>query len=756
MKGTLYSFRSGTVDLGQDPPKLFAEAARILKEEIVSRSASFSFLDHPAQRMNNGIRFRFRPEKDMTQDSFSISFPASTVPATVDIKASGHTAVIHAVGKLLRSMTFRPEGLVVPRMDINLKATHRHRGHELSTKTYRDSWEKEDWESYTRELALWGANWIWSTTSCRAPLEGCSEETRVRWEKHCSLQNVQADIASRYGMRFGVHSFPNNISPELVTPEISFKGSYVCPSTREGRRLILDSRKMLFQRLSRVDAVFTASHDPGGCPCPRCKPWVEAFVPLVEEEAAIVREHHPQADFYISNQALSRDENLWLFDYLESESPDWLDGIVWGPQSRPLSELRRGLPERYDIIAMPDITHLIICQYPVIGFDHANALVHHRESPTYRPRAMQRIYEETAPFLIGSMPYSEGLHDDLNKAVWSGLNWGVGPEESVAEYVRWYFGEEVQDAMTRAIFDLEASWKTPVIENERISEILGVVEDIGSEVEGGTGNWRYRLLLLRSIIDLYVQVRLRRERATESKALHILESDMGADERIDSALEALSESRPDSRESDLRERIIRMGKELKASKGMWFDPLDRLEVHLADIPWMKAILDKAKNLPSQEKKAAISRIVDHEDSGPGGLYEDCGNVERESHRVEGEDYYLEDLDQSIRLSQRRMSYGRSQWDADVVYRYNDLNPDMAYRLSVTYVTNRRMRGSQVLLANDSIVHDEVQLPENTPASYEFELPRELTKGGTLELVFRRGNNGRGPLVSEIWLRPHHW
>lgn len=753
MTRDLGPFHTGILDIGKDPPRLFSKAAHILRDEILSRSGCFLFLEDPAEGAGDLIRFRLSPGEAGTLDSYAISVKGTSRSADVGIEASGDTAVIHAVGKLLRSVIFKPEGVMIPEMDIRLTATHRHRGQELSTYTYHDSWQRDDWESYTRELALWGANWIWSTTSCEAPLEGCSEETRVRWEKRCSLQDVQADIASRYGMRFGVHSFPNNISPELVTPEISFKGSYVCPSTREGRRLILDSRRMLFRRLSRIDAVFTSSHDPGGCPCPRCTPWVETFVPLAEEEAQIAREHHPESLFYISNQALSRDENLWLFDYLESESPDWLDGIVWGPQSRPLGELREGLPDRYDIIAFPDITHLIICQYPVIGFDHANALVHHRESPTYRPRAMRRIYHETAAESIGSMPYSEGLHDDLNKAVWSGLNWGVEPEESVAEYVRRYLGEGARDAITGAIFDLETSWKTPVVVNERIPEILRAVEGIGPEVEGGPDNWRYRMLLLRCIIDLYVQLRLRRERETESRALDMLKSDMVVDERIDRALEVLSRSKPDTHESDLAGRIARIGKELKALKGLWFHPMDRLEVHLADIPWMKSVLENARSLPDSDREAAISGIVDYEDPGPGGLYEDCGNVEGESHRLEGEDYFLEGLDEGIRLSQRRMSYGRSQWDSDVVYRFRGLDPESAYRLSVTYVTNRRMRGSQILLANGRIVHDDIQLPENTPASYEFELPPELTDGGNLELIFRRGSNGRGPLVSEIWLRP---
>jgi hypothetical protein len=554
-------------------------------------------------------------------------------------------------------------------------------------------------------------------------------------------------------MRFGVHSFPNNISPDLVTPEISFKGSYVCPSNPEGHRLILESREMLFRRLRKIDAVFTSSHDPGGCPCERCTPWVETFVPLMEEEALVLREHHPGAQFYISNQALSRSENEWLFDYLGRELPDWLTGIVWGPQSRPLQELRDGLPEKYSILAFPDITHLILCQYPVVGFDHANALVHHRESPTYRPMAMERIFQGTMGLSGGSMPYSEGLHDDLNKAVWSGLHWGMEPAESVAEYARWHFGPGIQNDVQELIFDLEKSWKRPVIGNPDIHSHLAAVQELGPRVAGEDGNWRYQMLLLRCLVDLYVQVRLRRERDTERKAIQALgNGEMGIESRISSALELLR-SPADAREGELSGCISTTGRVLGESLGLVFHPLERLDVSLSNIPWMVSRLNEVRARDKPEREGMVSGIADYEKTAPGGYYEDCGNVEVDSHRVAGEDYFLEDIDPTVRLSRRRMSYGRSEWDSDVVYRFEELNPGEPYRISVTYLANRRMRGSQLLLANGAVLHGDKQLPEDRPRTYDFDIPGELNPDGELELRFRRGKTGRGPLVSEMRLSP---
>jgi hypothetical protein len=248
-------------------------AARVLREEIVRRCPGFSFRDCHAA---GSIEFRFSLVR-ADLDRFGISVRDLGNRARVDIEGNNATSLLHAVGKLLRHIAFG-EGIILPLLNLKLEASHQHRGHELSIYRYLDAWEPEDWERYTRELVLWGANWIWSTTSCCAPLKGCSEETATAWERHCAVQDIQAEIASSYGMSFGVHSFPNNISPDIVTPEMSWKGSYVCPSNPGARQLVLESRRMLFGRLRRIDAVFTSSHDPGGCPCQKCTPWVRTFI----------------------------------------------------------------------------------------------------------------------------------------------------------------------------------------------------------------------------------------------------------------------------------------------------------------------------------------------------------------------------------------------------------------------------------------------------------------------------------------------
>ena len=41
-----------------------------------------------------------------------------------------------------------------------------------------------------------------------------------------------------------------------------------------------------------------------------------------------------------------------------------------------------------------------------------------REGNNTRPKAMKHIHNLHAPLTVGSLTYSEGIHDDVNKMVW--------------------------------------------------------------------------------------------------------------------------------------------------------------------------------------------------------------------------------------------------------------------------------------------------------------------------------------------------
>jgi hypothetical protein len=87
-------------------------------------------------------------------------------------------------------------------------------------------------------------------------------------------------------------------------------------------------------------------------------------------------------------------------------------------------------------------------------------------------------------------------------------------------------------------------------------------------------------------------------------------------------------------------------------------------------------------------------------------------------------------------------------------RYNSLDPAASYKVRVVY-TGDMFQVRVRLAANESIeVHPFLLKPRDmTPL--EFEIPREATRSGTLNLSWHvepgRGGNGRGCQVAEVWL-----
>jgi hypothetical protein len=119
-----------------------------------------------------------------------------------------------------------------------------------------------------------------------------------------------------------------------------------------------------YQVLPRIDALFVPGGDPG-----HTEP--KAMLSFLEKQSASLRRYHPKAQMWMSPQGFTR---AWMDGFFSladnSHAQTWLDGVVFGPQSRlSLPEFRKRLPKHYPIRFYPDITHSVGCQYPVPDWD---------------------------------------------------------------------------------------------------------------------------------------------------------------------------------------------------------------------------------------------------------------------------------------------------------------------------------------------------------------------------------------------------
>jgi len=532
----------------------------------------------------------------------------------------------------------------------------------------------------------------------------------------------------------------------------------------------------VFRRLPRIDGLFVPGGDPGKTP-------PKLLMPLLEKQIASLRKYHPRAQLWVAPQAFSA---AWLEDFLAivRDEPDWLAGLVYGPQIRvSLPELRRRVPDRYPIRAYPDITHTLNCQHPVPDWDVAFARTLGREPINPRPEDQATIFPYYRDATFGFITYSEGCNDDVNKAIWSGLGWN--PEASVDEilrqYARAFIGERQAESFAQGLRMLERNWRGPLATNGQVEQTLQHFQAMEqAATPADLLNWRFQQALYRAYYDAFVQRRLLVESTAEEAARRALAQATTGDTR--SALQeaeailARGAVAPDA--EPLRVRTRELAEALYQSVRMQLD-VDRyqgqlgrgtsqqtLDAPLNDRAWLVAEFARIGGLATEaERREAIGQLLLREDPGAGGFYDDLGDPSRQPHLVRGAGFAndpdfrrtpIASFDTRPGLPRAWATYTLSLYDQPLEMRYEGLDPSAQYRVRVVYAPDlfpARVR----LEADESEVHawlDKTQQPET---QVEVAVPRAATADGRLTLRWHRepglGGNGRGCQVREVWLLP---
>jgi hypothetical protein len=328
---------------------------------------------------------------------------------------------------------------------------------------------------------------------------------RANWAKEKALLRAAQDL----GLRPGYVLCANDLFANQVTPQIVAKGAdswnkapLACPSTKEGRAIILRNKESLFRDMAQagisLDNALIFPYDTGGCACDRCRPWVVTFIKLSEEIAGVLHRYHPSAHCYLSDWHCTDNEAEVIIDYLAARRPSWLAGI-WKDDRHPMNrfhEVDRGYP----IAAFLDVT--MIGAWGTMG---ANPF----------PARLQSVFRDMAQNGIsGYMAYSEGIFDDFNKALAARLAWD--PRQSIAsfeeEYSNYYFGHVSAGDYARMVSLMEDAWSNHMgheaeqryIEGEtgaaRLEEITRLV---GAQLSASArDSWRWQVLARRARLGL--------------------------------------------------------------------------------------------------------------------------------------------------------------------------------------------------------------------------------------------------------------
>lgn len=688
-------------------------------------------------------------------------FSISTSGSTITISGNDARGALFGVGYLLRKLRWSRDAVAAPdNLAITTAPKVALRGHQLG---YRpkpnsyDGWTAAMWDQYIRELALFGANAI-ELIPPRSDDDPDSPHFPV---KQMPMMIEMSRIVDSYGLDCWIW-YPA-LDEDYSKPEqVEF-------ALKEWAEVI--------RQLPRVDAVFVPGGDPGHTP-------PKVLMPFLEKQAANIRRYHPKAQIWVAPQGFTK---AWMDDFFEilRKEPAWLTGVVYGPQSRlTIHELRAATPKKYPVRHYPDITHTLNSQFPVPDWDFALARTHHRESINPRPTDQATIFRHTNPATIGFLTYSEGCNDDVNKFVWSALGWNPDADltEALRDYGRLFFGPEIADGIAQLIFALERNWRGPLHTNGGVAVTLAQAQALEREATPQLRlNWRFQQLLYRAYYDAYVRARWFHESGAEDWAYDKLRR---APETGTLAAMAAAESILDNAANepvaiDLRQRVYSLAEALYQSVRMQLsvakyqgepgrgNTLDSVEAPLNNRAWLKAQFERIRKMEKEsDRLAELRRVVEWENPGPGGFYDDLGNPSRQPHLVRTMAYG----DDPSGLKIPMVAFGtnmfaapwRTSWltdaqayyDATLSLRYTGLDPGARYRLELVDGSIASDTFEMRLVANDSIeVHGWRKKQPGQRLS--FVIPPAATSSGELTLTWHptpgRGGAGRGLQIAEVWL-----
>lgn len=430
------------------------------------------------------LKFRFLVNSLLDREDFFISLNE----CVLTLQSSSLRGFIYGYSLFLKKTEYTQDKIVLVN-DISgiFSPEKKIRGHQLGYRpknnTY-DAWTPEDFFSYFKDMMFFGSN-------CCELLPGGTDDAPpnelMRWDPDemlalCAQQAEQIDL--------DVSIWYPNCDTDLPLEEAACK------------------REKIFKSVSNLKYVFIPGADPG-------KMTVEDFLDRLYVFSKVLKRVRPMASIWPSVQ---EPEELpgWGKSFVQESChlSKEIEGIISGPFA-PLSlyELRKNAANQYPIRFYPDIAHNVRCQYPVnvaqSDWHFSLAATLGRESINPRPCEFARIHAQTRRYTIGSVCYSEGVNDDVNKMVWASLDFdsSLSVREILEDYARVFFVGADSQKIADGILCLERNWYGDPAENPQIEQTLAVFEDLQCQFPFLNSQWRFLLLLFRAIADAIVRRR---------------------------------------------------------------------------------------------------------------------------------------------------------------------------------------------------------------------------------------------------------
>lgn len=468
----------------------------------------------PVEVGSEGPAIEFQLVDDVPGEAFEIVDTAEGV----QVRAGGKLGLIHGAGKLLRDCVLGADGLTLgtwrgrstPKLAVRgmYFATHFHNWYHVAP--------VDEIQRYVEELALWGINTlcVWYDMHHFNGIQDPAAQEMLK-----RLTAILA-AARRIGMKTAAIFLANeayaNSPVELRADWTCGHDGYfrepgghynveVCPSKPGGLDLLMtwaEERLRVYQNVG-LDYLVIWPYDQGGCTCSQCTPWgANGYLRCAEPLARLFKSYFPEGKVILST---------WYFDhFIHGEwqglaerfatRPDWVDYLMaddYGDLFPPFLRAN-GAPGGFPVVGFPEISMYRCLPWGGYG---ANPLAAH----------YQAMWDQCKDLVAGGFPYSEGIFEDINKALFAGLYWDPDrpAAETLREYLHYEYGADAVKPLSEAITVLENNlprkYENGRVETERLDgaeTAWNLVQQVDAGMNIERRNlWRWRMLYRRAQID---------------------------------------------------------------------------------------------------------------------------------------------------------------------------------------------------------------------------------------------------------------
>jgi len=259
------------------------------------------------------------------------------------------------------------------------------------------------------------------------------------WERKFS----NFKCAGKQGFELGLVVTPNHVFSNQVTPQNEaektghFFGQLVCPSKPGVNEIIINNYRNLFkdfrERGLRLGAISGGAYDYGGCACEKCKPWIVAFGKLFKQIAELAEEFFGSISVELWGWWWTDDDHRDFTKWADAEAPGFFNAMAFHLPYGVTDYALRPIPQNCAEKAFVHIAYGEKSNRD--SYSHFGANI----APVRLEKTVKYLFSRGA---AGFLAYSEGDHDDINKAILGGLSSGqyATADEALKAYAKRHFG----------------------------------------------------------------------------------------------------------------------------------------------------------------------------------------------------------------------------------------------------------------------------------------------------------------------------